>query len=154
MKTFAFKAPTFKHPANTTRTNSGGILSPPATFKTTARTDGRKHCTDYFAHNSSSLILLRLSAKWCLPTAENFIIVLQVRITKIIARIDSNNLTTCGKRITSICKSEKITFQGKSNKELITSQLVVRGLHPFVRVGKSHSKVNQTRNIWVHLGCT
>ena len=50
--------------------------------------------------------------------------------------------------------SEKMTFQGKSNKELITSQLVVRGLHPFVRVGKSHSKVNQTRNIWVHLGCT
>ena len=73
VNTVAFKAPTFKHPASTARTNSGGILSPPATFKSTARTDGRKHCTDYFAHTSSFLNLLRLSAKRFRPTGENFI---------------------------------------------------------------------------------
>ena len=70
--TVAFKDPTFKHPESTTRTNSGGNLSPAATFKSTARTDGRRHCTDYFAHDWLSLILSRLSAKWFRPTVENF----------------------------------------------------------------------------------
>ena len=50
---------------------------------------------------------------------EQYYIILQVRITKIIARIVGRNMTTNGKRITSICKSQKITFQGTSNKEYL-----------------------------------
>jgi len=36
-----------------------------------------------------------------------------------ITRIVGRNMTTNGMRITSICKSQKITFQGTSNKEYL-----------------------------------
>ena len=73
MSTTAFKQETFSHPASTIRIYSGGILSPAATFNNTPLTHGLKYASDYFAQNSPSLILIRLSAKCLRPIPENFI---------------------------------------------------------------------------------
>ena len=64
---------TFKQPDNAIQINCGGILSPAATFKRSARTFGRKYLTDYLAHSSFSRILLHASARCWRPTEENFI---------------------------------------------------------------------------------
>ena len=71
--TVARKAATFMHPASTTRTNAGGILSPAATFKNNARTEGRKIFKDYSAHGSFSHNSFKLLARCPRPTGENFI---------------------------------------------------------------------------------
>ena len=83
IKTVAFKHETFKHPASAIRINYGKILSPAATFSNTPLTHGLKYASDYFAHNSPSLILERLSAKCLRPIPENFIkIIKKVEIKK------------------------------------------------------------------------
>ena len=55
------------------RTNPGGNLSPAATVKINPLTIGLRNITAYLAPDMSPLIPLILSAKWDLPTDENFI---------------------------------------------------------------------------------
>ena len=73
VKTTALNAATLTHPAKTTQTYSGGILSPAAIFNNMARTVGRRYFKDYLAQNTPPRTLFGAFTRCVRATPENFI---------------------------------------------------------------------------------